>query len=84
MVRSPVWKHFTAVAEKNSAKCDICGHEIKTSTSTIRYHLVQVHKVHLPASEDQSEEPPSKKAKQSPKDGLHFMQLPIAHSFVYR
>ena len=31
----------------------------------MRYHLVQVHKVRLPASEDQSEEPPAKKAKQS-------------------
>ena len=43
-------------------KCDICCHEIKTSTSTMRYYLI---KVHLPAPEDQSEEPPAKKFKQS-------------------
>ena len=65
MGRSPVWKHFTAIAEKNSAKCDICGHEIKTSTSTRKYHLIKIHKVHIPASEDQKEEPPAKKVKQS-------------------
>ena len=65
MGRSPVWKHFTAIAGKNSAKCDICGHEIKTSTSTMKYHLIKIHKVHIPASEDQSEEPPAKKVKQS-------------------
>ena len=65
MVRSPVRKHFAAIAGKNSAKCNICGREIKTSTSIMRYHLVQVHEVRLPASEDQIEEPPAKKAKQS-------------------
>ena len=65
MIQLPVWKNFTAIAGKNSAKCDICGHEIKTSTSTMRYHLVQVHKVRLPASKDESEEPSAKKAKQS-------------------
>ena len=63
MGRLPVWKHFTAIAGKNSAKCDICGHEIKTST--MKYHLIKIHEVHIPASEDQSEEPPAKKVKQS-------------------
>ena len=65
MGRSPVWKHFTAIAGKNSVKCDICGHEIKTSTRTMKYHLIQIHKVHIPASKDQSEEPPAKKVTQS-------------------
>ena len=65
MIRSPVWKHFAAIARKNSARCDIRGHETKTSTISMRYYLVQVHKGRLPAPEDQSEEPPAKKAKQS-------------------
>ena len=46
-------------------KTQICGHEIKTSISAMRYHLVQVHKVRIPESEYQSEEPPAEKAKQS-------------------
>ena len=65
MGQSPVRKHFTAIAGKNSAKCDICSYEIKTSTSTMKHHLIQIHKVHIPASEDRSEEPPAKKVKQS-------------------
>ena len=65
MERSPVWKHFTVIAGKNSAKCNICGHEIKTSTSTMKYYLIQIHKAHISASKDQNEEPPAKKIKQS-------------------
>ena len=65
MGKLSAWKHFTAIAGENSAKCDICGHEIKTSTSAMRYHLIQVHKVCLQASEDQSEQPPAKKPQQS-------------------
>ena len=56
----PIWKNFTAMLGKNLQSVTFV-----MSTSTMRYHLVQVFKVRLPVSEDQSKKPPVEKTKQS-------------------
>lgn len=49
MAPSSVWTLFTKDKEKKTAKCNKCGKVFQNpSTSTARYHLLQVHFIATP------------------------------------